>query len=97
MNKSTRLLITAAALAGLYSGALAVKTYGATDKAGTAASKEGTKEDPRAKHDCKGKNACKGFGGCKTSDMGCKGKNTCAGKGGCATVEKAAADAAKKA
>ncbi|HWA10952.1 MAG TPA: hypothetical protein VG838_16040 [Opitutaceae bacterium] len=91
MNKSTRLLITAAAMAGLYSGALAVKTY-AADNAGMPATKDGAKEDPRAKHDCKGKNACKGFGGCKTSDMGCKGKNSCAGKGGCATVEKKADD-----
>ena len=91
MNKSTRLLITAAAMAGLYTGALAVRTYAADDKAGTAASKD-AKEDPKAKHDCKGKNACKGFGGCKTSDAGCKGKNTCAGKVGCSTMTKATTD-----
>jgi hypothetical protein len=91
MNKSTRLLITAAAMAGLYTGALAVRTLAADDKAGMPASKD-AKEDPKAKHDCKGKNACKGFGGCKTSDMGCKGKNTCAGKGGCSTAPKATTD-----
>jgi hypothetical protein len=91
MNKSTRLLITAAAMAGLYTGALAVRTYAADDSAGTPASKD-AKEDPKAKHDCKGKNACKGFGGCKTSDQGCKGKNTCAGKGGCSTMPKATTD-----
>ena len=95
MNKSTRLIITAAAMAGLYTGALAVKTY--AEEAGAPAAQDGKKEDPRAKHDCAGKNGCKGFGGCKTSDMGCKGKNTCAGKGGCSTMPKAASDDAKKA
>ena len=35
MNKSTRLLITAAAVAGLYTGALASRSYAQTDKAGT--------------------------------------------------------------
>jgi hypothetical protein len=81
MNKSTRLIITAAAMAGLYAGALAAKTYAADDSAGQTA----PKDDPKAKHDCKGKNACKGFGGCKSSDNGCKGKNSCSGKGGCNT------------
>jgi hypothetical protein len=80
MNKSTRLLITAAAITGLYTGALASKSY-ARDTAGTPAgdSKDATK------HDCKGKNACKGQGGCGTSDNGCKGKNSCKGNGGCDT------------
>ena len=36
MNKSTRLIITAAAMAGLYAGALAAKTY-AADQAGQTA------------------------------------------------------------
>ena len=57
MNKSTRLLVTAAAMAGLYSGALATKTFAST-KAGTVA-EEGK---DKAKHDCKGQNACKGQG-----------------------------------
>jgi hypothetical protein len=86
MNKSTRLLITAAAITGLYTGALAAKSYAADDKAGTAA----PKDEKMAKHDCKGKNGCAGYGGCKTSDKGCKGKNTCKGKGGCSTMEKPA-------
>ncbi len=84
MNKSTRLLITAAAVAGLYTGALATKSYAAD--AGTPSSQSGKD----AKHDCKGKNSCKGQGGCGTSDNGCKGKNSCKGKGGCSTADKPA-------
>jgi hypothetical protein len=90
MNKSTRLLITAAAMAGLYTGALAVKTYAANDNAGQSAPKDdGKKMD---KHDCKGKNSCAGKGGCGASDNGCKGKNSCKGKGGCSTMDKKADD-----
>ena len=81
MNKSTRLMITAAAIAGLYSGSLASKAF-AEEKAGTA----DTKKKDEGKHDCKGKNACKGQGGCGSSDNGCKGKNSCKGKGGCSTA-----------
>jgi hypothetical protein len=88
MNKSTRLIITAAAMAGLYAGALAAKTYAADDTAGQSA----PKDDSKGKHDCKGQNSCKGQGGCKGSDAGCKGKNSCKGKGGCSTVDKPAAD-----
>jgi hypothetical protein len=84
MNKTTRLLITSAAIAGLYAGSIASKAFAADDKAGTA---EKAKAD-KGKHDCKGKNACKGEGGCKASDAGCKGKNTCKGKGGCSTMAK---------
>jgi hypothetical protein len=84
MNKTTRLLITAAALTGLYTGALATKSFAADDKAGTPATKDS--KDATAKHDCKGKNACKGQGGCGASDNGCKGKNSCKGKGGCASA-----------
>jgi len=36
MNKSTRLLVTAAAMAGLYAGALAAKTYAADSSAGSS-------------------------------------------------------------
>jgi hypothetical protein len=81
MKKSTRLLLTAAALAGLHSGLLTAGAR-AADKAGTPTEKK----DPADKHDCKGKNACKGHGGCKSGDNGCKGKNSCKGKGGCATT-----------
>ena len=86
MNKSTRLIITAAAMAGLYTGALAVKTYGADkDKGGQTAPTDDKKTD---KHDCKGKNTCSGRGGCGSGDNGCKGKNSCKGKGGCSTMDK---------
>ncbi len=83
MKKSTRLLITAAAMAGLYTGVLATKSFAAEEKAGTPA-----KSPDTAKHDCKGKNSCKGQGGCGSSDNGCKGKNSCKGHGGCASAHK---------
>lgn len=89
MKKSTRLMITAAALAGLYSGSLASRAI-AAEKAGTA----DTAKKDAGKHDCKGKNACKGQGGCGSGDQGCKGKNSCKGKGGCNTMP--AKDAKKK-
>ena len=91
MTKSTRLIITAAALAGLYTGALATKSFAAEDKAGTP-----TKSPDAAKHDCKGKNACKGQGGCGASDNGCKGKNSCKGHGGCSSAMGDKHDDAKK-
>ncbi len=83
MKKSTRLIITAAAITGLYAGSLASKSFAAEDKAGTPAAKD-AKE--KGKHDCKGKNGCAGEGGCKSGDNGCKGKNSCKGKGGCAST-----------
>ncbi|HTL67812.1 MAG TPA: hypothetical protein VL200_09145 [Lacunisphaera sp.] len=95
MNKSTKTIIMAAAISGLYLGGLALKSYGAT---GTSAGhedktskdsckgKDGCKgKDDGKSHDCKGKNDCKGKGGCSAGDNGCKGKNSCKGKGGCAT------------
>jgi hypothetical protein len=82
MKKSTRLIITAAAITGLYAGAFASPTM-ATELAGTAAASD----DGKSKHDCKGKNDCKGKGGCSSSDNGCKGKNSCKGKGGCASTQ----------
>ena len=83
MKKSTRLMITAAALAGLYAGSMATRAFAAADA--KAGSSDTAKKDA-GKHDCKGKNSCKGEGGCKTSDGGCKGKNSCKGKGGCSTA-----------
>jgi len=78
MNKSTRLIITAAAMAGLYAGSLAVRAH-AADAAGAPAAKDDSKD----KSSCKGTNGCKGQGGCKAGDGGCQGKNSCKGKGGC--------------
>ena len=82
MKKSTRFIVTAAAMAGLYAGALAARTYAADDQAGTS---DQTKKDSTTKHDCKGKNDCKGQGSCNSGDNGCAGKNSCKGKGGCAS------------
>ncbi len=87
MKKSTKSLLACAALAGLYSGALATRTVAATSSsdAGVKISKQFAGD---SKHDCKGKNDCSGKGGCKSSDNGCKGKNSCKGKGGCSTADK---------
>jgi len=81
MNKSTRFIVTAAALAGLYAGSMASRAYAGV-QAGTS-----VKDDNKdaGKHDCKGQNSCKGQGGCKSGDNGCKGQNSCKGKGGCNT------------
>jgi len=83
MNKSTRFIVTAAALAGLYAGSTASRAY-ANVAAGTHDSLKDDSKDA-GKHDCKGQNSCKGQGGCKTGDNGCKGQNSCKGKGGCKT------------
>jgi hypothetical protein len=80
MNKSTRLIVTAAAMAGLYAGSMASRAF-ADDQPGTNAPAKDA-----GKHDCKGQNSCKGQGGCKASDNGCKGQNSCKGKGGCKTT-----------
>jgi len=70
-------MITAAAMAGLYAGAFAARTYAADSQAGTS---DQTKSDA-GKHSCKGQNSCKGQGGCKAGDNGCKGQNSCKGQG----------------
>ncbi|HVS52965.1 MAG TPA: hypothetical protein VHD62_11480 [Opitutaceae bacterium] len=87
MTKSTRLLITAAAVAGLYSGSLATRAFAADQKAGQPAPKDDKAKAGCGAHGCKGQNGCAGKGGCKTSDKGCSGKNSCAGKGGCAVAD----------
>ncbi len=109
MTKSTRFIITAAALAGLYAGSLASRAYAGDDKAGTPAQKEDAKDKSSCKgkdgckakdsckghESCKGKNSCKGKGGCGSSDNGCKGKNSCKGKGGCGAMDEKKDDAKK--
>ena len=88
MTKSTKLLITGAAIAGLLAGtAPAIKASNLLSKAKASAMSSTTDDDKKVKekHACKGQNSCKGKGGCKSSDNGCKGKNSCKGKGGCAT------------
>jgi hypothetical protein len=83
MNKSTRLFVTAAAIAGLYAGSTASRAF-AQDTGTPDPSKSASKD--AGKHDCKGQNSCKGQGGCKAGDNGCKGQNSCKGKGGCSTT-----------
>jgi hypothetical protein len=80
MNKSTRFIVTAAALAGLYAGSMATRAFAD----GSTGSGDSSSKDA-GKHDCKGQNSCKSQGGCKSSDNGCKGQNSCKGKGGCNT------------
>jgi hypothetical protein len=79
MNKSTRFIVTAAAMAGLYAGSMATRAYADGGTGDSSASKDA------GKHDCKGQNSCKSQGGCKAGDNGCKGQNSCKGKGGCST------------
>jgi len=107
MKNSTKSLLACAALAGLYSGALATRTYAVTSSdAGTKITKVAEADKDKAsctgkdgckgQHDCKGKNDCKGQGGCKSANNDCKGKNECKGKGGCATAKKPADKSAPK-
>ncbi|HSY53044.1 MAG TPA: hypothetical protein VK785_01285 [Opitutaceae bacterium] len=89
MNKSTKMILACAAVAGLYSGALALKAHGAVnhgssivkDTVGKASCN--SKDGCSSKSSCKGQNACKGQGNCSAGDNGCKGKNSCKGHGGC--------------
>ena len=86
MTKSTRAMVVGAAMAGLFTGASAVRAHATTlpdAKAGSLLQK--MEDSDKGKHDCKGKNDCKGQGGCKTDANSCKGKNDCKGKGGCKT------------
>ncbi len=85
MNKTTRSILTAAALAGLYSGSFAVRAQAAAAHRGQSILRADSGSDV-GKHACKGQNSCKGQGGCASSDNGCKGKNSCKGKGGCNTA-----------
>jgi hypothetical protein len=91
MTKTTKALITSAAIAGLLAGtgvAVQASTVLANAKSSFSALQDKDKKDDTKvaeKHACKGKNSCKGKGGCKSGDNGCNGKNSCKGKGGCAT------------
>jgi len=90
MTKSTKTLLACAALAGIYSGSLATKTYGAT-----RSSDAGTKVQQLADKD---KSSCSGKEGCSAAEKDkekasckgmhdCKGKNACKGQGGCKTAD----------
>jgi len=83
MTKSTKTLLACAAIAGLYSGSLAVKSYGAPHVgAGTKLQQLADKD----KSSCSGKDGCNAKEGDKSSCKGvhdCKGKNDCKAQGGC--------------
>jgi hypothetical protein len=91
MTKTTKALITSAAIAGLLAGtgvAVQASTVLPSAKSSFSSLQDKDKKDESKapeKHACAGKNSCKGNGGCKSGDNGCKGKNSCKGKGGCAT------------
>lgn len=81
MKKSTRLIITAAAIAGLYAGSFAVSAH--AQEAGAPAAPA----DAKAKEACKAKESCKGKASCENCECGdkasCKAKESCKGKDGC--------------
>ena len=85
MTNSTKSLVLAAAVSGLFGGtALRLNAQPTANGAATAAAGvllAQTTPDP-TKHSCKGKNDCKGQGG---GDAKHAGKNSCKGKGACAT------------
>src|SRR5262249_11278542 len=92
--KPSKAVIAGAAVAGLLSGSLAVRTYAASTPSHAGVSLQTTQllqksdcaamadaeKSPIPKHACKGQNECKGQGGGENW-----GKNECKGKGGCAT------------
>jgi hypothetical protein len=83
MIRPSKAVIAGAAIAGLMTGSLAARSYGAGVQ-GNAGNAIQTLNDPqKGTHSCKGQNECKGQGGCKTAEGG-PGQNSCKGKGGCA-------------
>ena len=78
---STKTLLAGAAVAGLMTGSIGVRTFAAGERTPAGVLLQTMVE----KHACKGQNSCRGQGGCQSGDQGCKGRNTCKGKGGCAT------------
>jgi hypothetical protein len=85
--KPSKAVITGAAVAGLFTGSIAVRAYAASASNIAGSSIHNLVDSDTGKHSCKGQNDCKGQGGCKTGDNGCKGKNSCKGKGGCKTAD----------
>jgi hypothetical protein len=83
--KPSKAVIAGAAVAGLLSGSLAVRTYAASTSQNAGVSIQTMADADKAlpKHACKGQNECKGQGGCKSG--GGPGQNSCKGQGGCAT------------
>jgi hypothetical protein len=85
MNKSTRTILMAAAVAGLYAGALTLKASAAEAGKTAPAAGEKAKESCKGKDGCKAKESCKGKDTCKSADGKdtCKAKESCKGKDGC--------------
>lgn len=83
MKHSTKTLLACAALAGLYSGSLATKTYAASHRdAGTKMLLAADSEKDKAS--CSGKDGCGGKDKASCKGMhDCKGKNDCKAQGGC--------------
>ena len=82
MKNSTKSLVLAAAVTGLFGGtALRANAQPTNSNQTATAGVMLVQATPDAtKHSCKGKNDCKGQGGGKNA-----GKNSCKGKGNCAT------------
>lgn len=83
--KPSKAVIAGAAVAGLLTGSLAVRTYAASTsgQAGVSLHAMADAQKDQPKHACAGQNECKGQGGCKSG--GGPGQNSCKGQGGCAT------------
>ena len=94
MNKYTKTLLACAAVAGLYAGTAATRSYAADDKTtGQAAPADSSKD----KSSCSGKSGCSGKASCsgktdtKASDSSdkdkakasCSTKSSCSCKDGC--------------
>jgi len=90
MTRSTKTLLACAALAGIYSGSLATKTYGATTHTRDAGTKiqlaDNDKSSCSGKDGCSGKDKDKDKASCK-GVHDCKGKNDCKAQGGCKTSD----------
>jgi hypothetical protein len=83
MNKTTRTMIAAAAVAGILTG-MTVKTANAGVLANSVLAEE--KSTCSGKDGCKGKKekgSCSGKDGCKGKKEGEKEKASCSGKDGC--------------
>jgi hypothetical protein len=96
MTKSTRLLVTAAALAGLYAGTLALQARADDANPGTTPTKAPGKQNGcngKTQNSCKAKSSCKGTAkdqamaqtqdAGKAAPKGDTAKASCSGKNGC--------------
>ncbi len=80
--KPSKAVLASAAVAGLLTGSLAVRTSAASasSQAGVSLHSMADAQKALPKHACKGQNDCKGQGGGPHP-----GQNACKGQGGCAT------------